>query len=458
MESSHHRPDSFRIIWTLAFAMVISVMNSTMFNVALPVLRKEFGLTSSEVSWVVTAYIIVYAVGSVTYGKLADRFPLKNLITAGLVLFAAGSLLGLFSTSYWMIIAGRILQSMGASVIPASSMLIPMRYIPGEKRGRALGITSAGMALGTAIGPIIAGFIIGLVSWRFLFLISLLVLVSLPLFRRHLPEEKSQPGRTDLAGGLLLAAGIALLLLSITQQSWMLCGLTVVVFALFYLRIHRAGDPFVAPGIFRNKKYTAGLIIGCMILTLNLCVPYLVPQMLSSVNGLSSMETGLVMFPGALLAALLGLVGGRIADSKGNRFLVACALLLQAASYLLFSTFTGTSTMLVAGLLILTNTGLTFAQIGMAGTVSRTLTSRQTGVGMGIYMMASFITGAIGTTLIGAVLDSGGSSASLNPVYQGQGGGAFSSVFLIFAVWIIGVVALYFTVFRQSRETAVQTS
>ncbi|MGF7034883.1 DHA2 family metal-tetracycline-proton antiporter-like MFS transporter [Paenibacillus mucilaginosus] len=455
MESSPNSSHSFKIIWTLAFAMVISVMNSTMFNVALPVLRQEFGLTSSEVSWVVTAYIIVYAVGSVTYGKLADRFPLKNLITAGLVLFAAGSLLGLFSTSYWMIIAGRILQSMGASVIPASSMLIPMRYIPGEKRGRALGITSAGMALGTAIGPIIAGFIIGLVSWRFLFLISLLVLLSLPLFRRHLPEESSQPGRTDLAGGLLLAAGIALLLLSITQRSWALFGLTLAVFALFYLRIHRTADPFVSPGIFRNAKYTAGLIIGCMILTLNLCVPYLVPQMLSSVNGLSSMETGVVMFPGALLAALLGLVGGRIADSKGNRFLAACALLLQAASYLLLSTFTGASPLLIAVLLILTNTGLTFAQIGMAGTVSRTLTGRQTGVGMGIYMMASFITGAVGTTLIGAVLDGGSSASSLNPMYQGQGGGAFSSVFLIFAAWIIGFVALYFTVFRQGREKPV---
>ncbi|MCZ8517899.1 MULTISPECIES: MFS transporter [Paenibacillus] len=441
IQKNQHQPDSYAIIWVLAFAMVISVMNSTMFNVALPALRQEFGLTSSQVSWVVTVYIIIYAVGSVAYGKLADMFQLKNLITFGLLIFAAGSLIGLLSTGYWMIIVGRVFQSIGASVVPASSMLIPIRCISAENRGRALGITSSGMALGTAIGPVLAGFVIGLASWRYLFLISLLVLLAVPLFRKHLPEQPGTKGHADLPGGLLLAGSIAMLLLSITGRSWMYAAVTAVVFLLFVIRIRKAPHPFVDPAIFSNARYTAGLVIGCMVLALNLCVPYLVPQLLSSVQHLSSQQTGLVMFPGALVAALLGLVGGRIADARGNRFLFTLAFLLQISAYLLLILFTGALPAVIAVLLVVLNTGLTFAQITMANTVSRTLTGRQTGVGMGVYMMASFIAGAVGTTLIGAALDRGAGAENV-----------FSTLFIVFSIWIAVSAVLYWTVFRERSK------
>ncbi|WP_410443054.1 MFS transporter, partial [Paenibacillus polymyxa] len=129
-----------------------------------------------------------------------------------------------------------------------------------------------------------------------------------------------------------------------------------------------------------------GLTIACMVLTLNLCVPYLIPQVLSSIHHLSSVNTGLVMFPGALIAALLGLVGGKIADAKGNRFVFSLAFLFQVIAYLILGIFIKAVPAVIAIILILANTGLTFAQITMANTISRTLSGKQTGVGMGIYM------------------------------------------------------------------------
>ncbi|WP_172251141.1 MFS transporter [Saccharibacillus deserti] len=439
-----HAPNPFALIAVLAFAMVISVMNSTMFNVALPVLRQEFGLSSSQVSWVVTAYIIVYAIGSVTYGKLADKFGLKKLITFGLVCFAAGSVIGMSANGFGMIIVGRVFQSIGASVIPASSMLIPIRYVSVDQRGRALGITSAGMALGTAIGPIIAGFLLGFASWRLLFAISLLVLIALPFFRKYLKTEPSVPGKADLPGGLLLAASIALLLLSITGRNWIYACATLAAFLLFVWRIRRADQPFVDPGIFRIGKYTMGLIIGCMALTLNLCVPYLIPQLLNTVHGLDSLQTGAVMFPGAVAAALLGLAGGKIADAKGNRFLFAWAFALQLIGYIVLFARIGLGAWPVGLLLIFVNTGLTFAQITLANTVSRTLSGPQTGVGMGIYMMTSFIAGAVGTSVLGLVLDG-----------RSGDGVPFSAVFGFFALWIAAASVLYFIVFGRKSSNPV---
>lgn len=430
---------SYKLIWILAFAMVISVMNSTMFNVALPDLREEFGLTSSQVSWVVTAYIIIYAVGSVTYGKLADMFKLKNLITFGLCCFAMGSLIGVLANSYLFIIVGRILQSVGASVIPASSMLIPIRYVAVENRGKALGITSAGMALGTAIGPIVAGFVLSVASWRFLFAISILVLITLPFFRKYLGDDKGVRGQADIPGGLLLAGVIALLMLAITRQSVFLIVLMLVALILFWIRMRKASAPFVSLELFKNTRYSMGLLIGSMVLTLNLCVPYLIPQMLTSLNQLSSLQVGLVMSPGALIAAVFGLLGGRIADSKGNRYLFSWACGLQLLAYILLYIFTSGSSGVVLFILIAANTGLTFAQIAMANTVSRTLPRHQAGVGMGVYMMCSFIAGAIGTSILGTTLDAGGTSRQI-----------FSFIYVFFGLWIV-VSALLFLFFTRKK-------
>lgn len=442
-----------KIIYILALAMIISVMNSTMFNVALPSIRNEFALSSSQVSWVVTSYIIIYAIGSVTYGKLADKYRLKNLLTIGITLFAIGSVVGFVASDYWMVIVGRILQSAGASVIPASSMIIPIRYVSAEKRGRALGITSSGMALGTAMGPIIAGMITSFADWRYLFAISLLSLVTIPFFRKYLNQDQVRPLKIDIWGGIMLAATVTLLLLAITNLSVVLAIMTVLLLLIFILYIRKVEQPFLDPTIFRNTTYTMTMIIACLALIFNLCVPYLIPQMLSSIHHLSSFTIGMIMFPGALIAAIFGIIGGRIADSKGNTFLLGIAFTLQVFTYALLALCTDASYWVIMGVLVIGNTGLTFAQVGLANTVSRTLSGAQVGVGMGLYMMLSFISGAIGTTVLGLILDRVQSPWSLSSLWNHTEPNTFSNIFLIFTIWIVVLIAFFFRYLRAANQS-----
>ncbi|TDF94487.1 MFS transporter [Paenibacillus piri] len=448
----HTSPAAEKLIRVLAFTLILSVMNATMFNVALPAIGAQFQLSASQVSWVVTAYIIVYAIGSITYGKLADKYRLKDLLTIGLSFFAVGSLLGFAASHYWMIIAGRILQSIGASVIPATAMIIPVRYFPPESRGRALGITSSGLALGTAIGPIIAGFVTSMASWRYLFLLSVLALLTLPYYRKYLDDHKGTAGKTDLPGGSLLAVTIAVFLLGITNSSWPLFAAGAVLLALFILYIHRTEQPFIQPAIFKNRNYSIGILVSFIGSGLGFGIPFLLPQMLTQMNHLSPAVVGFVMFPGAIAASLLSRAGGRLADRKGNVFLVLIAVAFQFVSFALLSITAGIQPSILWVFLIFGNIGATFLGIGLSNTVSRTLPREQTGVGMGLFMMVNFIAGAIATSLIGKMLDSGASAPPLNPLLLNPSAAVFSNIFLALSLLILVNTALFYFQFIRRRN------
>lgn len=442
-----------KLLQVLAFTLVFSVMNATVFNVVLPIIGQEFSLNPSALSWISTGYIIVYAIGSVTYGKLADKFRLKDLLTFGLSLFALGSLVGLAATEYWMIILGRVLQAAGASVIPATGMIIPVRYFPPEQRGRALGTSAIGLALGGAMGPTVSGVITGFANWRFLFLLSVLPLVTLPFYRKYLDDKRGNVKSIDFTGGALLAATVALLLLSITNSSLMLLLAGCAVGVLLVWRLKVAPEPFFKPELFRNRNFSVAVGLAFAANVLNFGLPFITPQFLSGINGLTPLHIGLIMFPAALVTALLGRKGGKLADSKGNLALVLVASGMIIVCLALLSTFAGISPYWILFILMSGNVGISFMGIAMSNTVSRTLSSEDTGVGMGLFSMMNFISGAASMSLIGRLLDNSSTSVHFNPVLLHSEAAVYSNIFVALAGVTVLLTAVYVLQFgRRSKQ------
>lgn len=441
----------------LVFILVISSMNANMFNIVLPTISKQFELSQSQVSWVITSYMIVYAVGAVTFGKLTEKYRLKDLLTYGLLLFVLGSIAGVAATEYWMIIAGRVVQAGGASVIPAMAMIIPVRYFSPEKRGRALGTSAIGIALGTALGPIIAGMVISAWSWRILFLIPLLSLLTLPVYRKYLQDEPGKGGPMDWLGGLLLAGAVTAILLALTNGSFPFALAAVLMLILFILRIRSAAAPFIQPAIFRNKQYSIILIITFCTTGISFSSPYLIPQLLALVNSLSPAYIGIVMLPAAIVTTVLGRKGGKLADERGNPRLVYTAALLLVIGFLCLSSVAGGSAVLVSLSLIFCVLGQSFMQVAMSNTVSRTLTPEQTGVGMGLFSMLTFISAAASTAVLGKVLDSGAPAAAFNPIPGNQAAFVFSNIFVVLAVLVIVLSIVYYVQFGRKDGRASGT-
>ncbi|MEC0203687.1 MFS transporter [Paenibacillus lautus] len=458
-EHQQQPPSAEKLIRILAFTMILSSMSATMFNIVLPEISKQFQLSFAQVSWVSSVYMLIYAIGSVIYGKLADTYKLKNLLTFGLLLFFVGSITGLSAQTYWMVLLGRILQAAGAAVIPATAMIIPVRYFPAESRGRALGITATGLAIGSAIGPVVSALIVSVFHWRWLFCIPLLILVTLPLYRKYLGNEQGQGGRIDWLGGGLLAGTVALLLLAVTQGGWIYGLGSFILFLLFLLRIRSAKEPFVQPHIFSNKSYSVGLVLGIFIVSVGYALPFLTPQLLADINGLAPGWIGFVMVPGAVVTAMLGGRGGKLADTKGTRYLFYMASTLLLLCFALLSTFAGISPFFIALFLIFGNVGQMFMQISLSKTISLSLPKEQTGVGMGLFSLLNFLSGAIATGVYGKAVDLGAGN-SWNPLNSFQGASTYSNIYIILCALQGGVLLLFMLQFGRAgqRKLQVQTT
>jgi len=440
-----------KVIWALCFILVFSVMNVTMFNIAIPYISEEFRLLKSEVSWVTTGYVIIYAIGSLTYGKLADRFPLKRLITFGIVLFCIGSLAGFLAQNYAMLLAGRFIQSAGASAIPALAMLIPARLVPQAERGRALGTIASTIAFASGVGPIVGGFITGALSWNFLFLISLGTLLTVPLFLRWLPQERSRPGTFDAGGALLLSGAVVALLLSITNYMWWLPVASAALFAAFGAWIRKGAAPFIQPALFRNRAYALSLVVVFLSGGAAFGVMIVVPNLLSDMNGLTPTQIGLALFPSAMAAALLGRSGGKLADKRGNAPVVTLAVCLVLAGLLLLSSASGHTAWTVTISMAFITVGFSFMQASMSNHVSRQLPKDHIGIGMGTFSLVSFLSGSVSGAITMRALDAATGAAAWNPLALREASG-YSNVFLGLAAVAIVNLLLVFAMFRKRGE------
>jgi len=448
VESKEFNP---KVIWAICFILLFSVMNVTMFNIAIPSIADEFALLHSEVSWVTTGYSIIYALGSLTYGKLADRFPLKRLITIGIVTFCVGSVVGFFAPNYGMLLVGRFIQSAGASSIPALAMLIPARLVPQAQRGKALGTIASTIAFASGVGPIVGGFVTGAVSWNYLFLISLGTLLTVPMFLRWLPKEETRAGSFDIVGAMLLGGGVVALLLAITNFVWWLPLVSAVLFLAFGFWIRReAKETFIQPKLFRIQGVVACLLITFLSGTAAFGIMIVIPTLLADVNGLDPIHVGFALFPAAMSAALLGRYGGKLADRRGNGFVVTLAQGGILTGLLLLSSVSGHGPWMVAVSMAFVSIGFSFMQASITNHVSSLLPKETIGIGMGTFTLINFLSGSISGAVMMKALDESAGAHAVNPFAAASAAG-FSNVFLGMALLVILNLWLIYRTFRGRR-------
>ncbi|MFD0695055.1 MFS transporter [Paenibacillus sp. GCM10027628] len=432
--------------WSVAVMLI--VMNTTMFNVALPQIMKEFALSSTTASWIVTGYSIVFAISSITYSRLSDFVPIRRLFVVGVACLGAGSLLGVFSHHFLMLMLARLVQAAGAGSGVALGVVLVTRYIPLSRRGRSMSAIISTATFGMGLGPVVGGAVTQYVGWNGLFIITALIVFLLPILFKLLPKEEAVHGRFDFAGAVFIGIGVTGLLLFMTTGSMLALAAGVIFLLSFWIRIKRTAQPFVQSELMSNTPYMLLSFMSFAAFAAHFACLFLMPMMLSRLFGMSSALTGLIIFPGAMLSAFLSNPIGRLIDRYGNHRILRGGSLLMLLGAVLFAFLSHMSPYVILCIYMPLSIGVTMLTTSVSNEMSRILPKEQIGAGMGLAQLIQFVGGAFGVAMSGKSI-AWQKSLPLADVY--------AHIFWGISVLLLLAVISYF-LYRKRQTSVVQTT
>lgn len=391
------------LLWSLTVWLV--VMNTTMFNVALPSVLNDLNLSSGTASWIVSGYSIAFAISTLTFSRLSDFIPISRLLMIGLMLLGMSSIIGFFSNSFYMLLSARVLQAAGAGAVPGLAMVLAGKYIPISRRGKAMSLIASASSLGFGLGPVIGGAITQYFGWHYLFLITGFVILLLPLFQKLLPKEDVKRVHFDSLGGLLTGLGVTGLLLFLSTMSIPLLIGTLLLLIILWRHVHRVDIPFVQPSLLQNRQYLKLVTVGFSAFIVHFSTLFLMPLILTVVYDKDPASIGMIIFPGAILSAVAAQFIGRLIDTFGNLPLIFFGHAALIISTVILTFFSGFSPYAILIAYMFMSTGFSSLTSSIANEASRILPEKEIGAGMGMTQLVQFFGGAFGVALSGLFIE-----------------------------------------------------
>ncbi len=428
-------------LWALVIGFFMILVDASIVAIATPALMSEFDASVELVLWVTSAYLLAYAVPLLITGRFGDRFGPKRVYLVGLTVFTAASLWCGLSTSIHALIAARVVQGLGASLLTPQTMAVITRTFPQHRRGSAMALWGATAGAAFLVGPLLGGVLIDTLGWEWIFFINVPVgLIGLVAAVRLVPSLGRHAHAMDWVGVLLSAVGLFLVIFGLQEgegHDWgeilgpitipELIGAGVLVLVVFVgWQARGPREPLVPLRLFRDRNFSlANLAITTMGLAITaMMFPMLV--WLQTVRGFSSIEAALVIAPQAIASILLARPVGRLIDRLHPRILPTFGLGGFALTLLLLSLLMTPDSPLWAVIAVFVLVGVTGACIWgpLSTTANRNLPLPLAGAGAGVYNTTRQVGAVIGSAAIAALMTAR-ISAHLGPAAaEGFSGGA----------------------------------
>jgi EmrB/QacA subfamily drug resistance transporter len=437
----------WRIAGVVILGMIMSILDTTIVNVALPTLSRELHSSISQIQWVVTGYILSLAAVIPVTGWAARRFGAKRVYMVSLVLFTAGSALCAAAASTTTLVLFRVLQGIGGGMIMPVGQLI-MAQVAGPKRmGRVMGIVAMPAMLAPILGPVLGGAILQSFNWSWIFLVNVPIgMIAFVFGWRMLPHTDSgHAGRLDVLGlGLLSSGAVALVYglselgsnSSLTAPSvvWpTLAGFMLVsIFVWHALRIER---PLLDVRLYANRVFAAASLTTFGLGAALFGAMILVPLYYQEVRHESVILTGLLTGPQGIGMLLVMPLSGRFSDRfGGGRVAIVGVSILCLATLPLAFIGTGTSVLAISLVLVLRGVGIGFSFMPAMTAAFASLRPEQLSDATPQLNVVQRIGGAIGVAVLAVVLQRAGGHAP--PVSKLAG--AFDTAYW----WSLGICVL----------------
>lgn len=406
------------VLVALVLGQVMTLLDTTVVNVAIPTLARDLDASLDSVLWVINSYVLAFAVLLVTGGRLGDLFGQRRMFVSGVSLFTAASVVcGLAQTADQLIWA-RVVQGVGAALLVPQTLSLLTRVFPEDKRGAAFGVWGAVGGFGAAIGPTVGGLLVDSLGWRWIFFLNIpLGVAAAVLGAAWLPgHDGGRRRRLDLLGTVLVTTGLFLLtygLIEGERHAWgglipvaLLGG--VLVLGLFVLveRGRQDREPLLPFVILRDRNFTLmAVVVAALPLGLGAML-FLTLLHLQSVAGMSARDAGLTVALAPLISAVVAPKSGSAIDRYGGKPVLLAGLALFAAGIAgiaLAVRADGVWWHLVPGLVLL-GFGMGVGGSPAAIIAMRDIAQEVSGAASGLFNTTRLCGSLLGSAAVGAVL------------------------------------------------------
>ncbi|WP_075980214.1 DHA2 family efflux MFS transporter permease subunit [Bacillus massilinigeriensis] len=413
--SSITRPP-YGIIAVLMIGAFIAMLNNTLLNIALPSIMVDLDVDPSTVQWMTTGFMLVNGILIPATAFLIKKYSVRHLFLAAMILFTAGTFLAGFAHVFPILLAGRMIQASGSAILMPLLMNVMLTSFPVEKRGTAMGVFGLVLMVAPATGPTLSGWLIENYDWRMLFHFVSPIAIAVVIIGFFLLKDKKEKSndRLDSISLLLSSIGFGGILYGFSsagKKGWdspevyitlIVGGISLIVFILRQLN---QDNPMLNFRIYRYPMFALSSVISMVVTMAMFSGMLLTPIYVQTIRGISPIDAGLMMLPGAIVMAIMSPITGKLFDRFGGRVLAIIGLTITVITSYYFSKLSLHTT--YTHLIILYSVrmfGMSMVHMPVTTNGLNQLPTRYYPHGTAMNNTLSQVAGAIGTALLVTVM------------------------------------------------------
>jgi len=409
-------PDRWRILSVLVLALIVTAVDHTIINVALPQMVGDLGASAAQLQWVVAAYTVVFAGLLLTAGSLGDRLGRRHALAAGLLTFLAGSIVSAMAPTTPILIGGRaIMGAGGALIMPTTLSILVNVFGDPRERAKAIATWTAASGAGVALGPIAGGLLMRNFSWASVFWVNVPLLLVAFVGTLHVVPDSRDPDATrgDPVGAVLSIVAISSLVYALIEapgRGWTssdtgLTFLVALVAGLVFVRWElRRDDPMLDMRLFANPSFSAGSVTLALVFFAMAGTVFLQAQYLQFILGYTPLGAGAALVPAALGMIVASGLGAHVAGAFGSRLAVVSGTALAATGVAVQAAFSDGASYAPTGVgLLLFGLGAGVLMPAATDVIMATLPPARAGVGSAVNDTVREVGGALGVAVVGSI-------------------------------------------------------
>lgn len=416
MSQTKQSKQDITVLIILLFGTFLSFLNQTLMNVALPSVMKDFDITAAQGQWLSNGYMLISGVMIPATAFLIDRFKTRHLYLTSMIVFTLGTFIASISINYPMLIAGRMIQALGAGPISPLMTVVIMNMFPVQSRGKAMGFIGLAMNFAPAIGPTLSGWIVQSYDWRSIFYVILplgIINILVAIFALKNFGEQTYP-KFNFLGIVLSTIGLGTLLLGFSNagdKPWLTFNVAgfvligLVVTGLFIYQQTHTKLPMLNFSVFKHRIFTLSSITNFVVIMGLYGGMILLPLYIQNVRGVSPMTSGMVLLPGAIIMAIMSPITGALYDRIGARYLSFTGLIILSIGTFMFTLIDMNTTVIYLAIMQgVRSFGLGLALMPIQTDALNDLPLELMSHGSAMYNTIRQIAGSLGTALLVTIM------------------------------------------------------